>query len=287
MTLSTNPIKQKLRSGQLAFGAWISIPSPAVAEIMALAGFDFLVIDTEHGAIDVESVQSLIQAMSGTAVVPLVRLAGSERSLANKILDTGPYGVMVPMVNSRDDAESAVRVARFPPEGTRGIGLGRAHGFDPEARNEYLKVANTLMLVGIQIEHREAVERVKEIVTTPGIDLVFVGLADLAGSLGYAGTTGHSQLAEAVDEIVRTARQAGIPLGIAVGGPEDLAIRIKQGFQFFHLGADMVYLGRACKNHLRQMRQVAQNAERDELQHKMSSNINGVRSPTSGARGRR
>src|SRR5947209_7627663 len=102
---------------------------------MALAGFDFLVIDTEHGAINVESVQTLIQAISATEVIPLVRLAGSERRCANKILDTGPYGVIVPMVNSRDEAIAAVRAARYPPEGARSIGLGRAHRFDPDSRN--------------------------------------------------------------------------------------------------------------------------------------------------------
>jgi 2-keto-3-deoxy-L-rhamnonate aldolase RhmA len=250
-----NPIKEKLRRGQLTFGAWVTIPNPAVAEIMALAGFDFLVIDTEHGAINVESVQSLIQAMSGTEVIPLVRLAGSQRAFVNKILDTGPYGVIVPMVNSRDEAEAAVRAARFPPEGTRGIGLGRAHGFDPEGRNEYLKVANGLMLVGIQIEHREAVDRIEEIVTTPGIDLVFLGLVDLAGSFGYAGEPAHPEVVKAVEKVIATTRRAGVPLGIAVGGPEELVARAKQGFQFFHLGADMVYLGQACKKRLRDVRQ--------------------------------
>jgi 2-keto-3-deoxy-L-rhamnonate aldolase RhmA len=165
--VNTNPVKERLRTGQLTFGAWITIPSPTVAEIMALAGFDFLVIDTEHGAINVESVQALIQAMSATEAVPLVRLAGSQRECATKILDAGPYGVIVPMVNSRDEALAAVGVARYPPEGTRGIGLGRAHGFDPDGRNQYLKIANPLMLVGIQIEHREAVDHVED-PTTPG-----------------------------------------------------------------------------------------------------------------------
>lgn len=253
----TNPVKDKLRIGQLAFGAWLTIPHPAVAEIMALAGFDFLVIDTEHAAINVESVQVLIQAMSSTKVVPLVRLAGSQRAFTNKILDTGPQGVIVPMVNSRDEAEAAVRAARFPPEGTRGIGLGRAHHFDPERRDEYLKTANASMLVGIQVEHREAVGRVKEIVTAPGVDLVFLGLADLAGSLGCHGESGHSKVERAIETVVDATRQAGVPLGIPVGGPEDLANRIEQGFQFFHLGADMVYLGQAGKNRLREARRVA------------------------------
>jgi 2-keto-3-deoxy-L-rhamnonate aldolase RhmA len=257
-SVTGNHVKEKLRSGQLTFGSWIAIPNPAVAEIMALAGFDFLVIDTEHGAINIESVQSLIQAMAASEVTPLVRLAGSQRSLVTKILDTGPRGVIVPMVNSREEAEAAVRAVLFPPEGDRGIGLGRAHGFDPEFRDEYLKTANTLMLVGIQIEHRDAVDRVEEIVSTPGIDLVFVGLADLSGSIGYRGQPDHPAVAKAVEKVVYAARRAGIPLGIPVGGSEDLAARVKQGFQFFHLGTDMAYLGQACRKRLREARQTAE-----------------------------
>jgi 2-keto-3-deoxy-L-rhamnonate aldolase RhmA len=259
-SVTSNRVKKKLQSGELTFGSWITIPNPAVAEIMALVGFDFLVIDTEHGAINVESVQTLIQAMGATEVTPLVRLAGSQRMSVNKILDTGPYGVIVPMVNSRDEAEAAVRAVLFPPEGARGIGLGRAHGFDPERRAQYLKIANSLMLVGSQIEHPDAVDRVEEIVTTPGIDLVFLGLADLSGSMGYSGEPGHPAVAKAIEKVVYTARRAGVPLGIPVGGPEDVAARVKQGFQFFHLGADMVYLGQACKRRLREARQAAAEA---------------------------
>lgn len=266
--VKTNAVKEKLQEGQLVFGAWITIPHPTVAEIMALAGFDFLVIDTEHGAIEAESVQTLIQAMSATEAIPLVRLSGSQRTCANRILDTGPLGVIVPMVNSREDALAAVQAARYPPEGKRGIGLGRAHGFDPDGRNEYLKVANSLMMVGIQIEQQEGVDRVEEIVTTPGVDLVLVGLVDLAGSLGHAGETGHSEVTKAVEKVVRSARQAGVPLGIPVGGPADLLARVKQGFQFFHLGADMVYLGQTCKNRLLSAREAIAGAANKQSQSK-------------------
>ncbi len=249
-----NPVKEKLRSGQLVYGAWITIPNNAVAEIMALAGFDFLVIDTEHGAINVESVQFLIQALSATETIPIVRLPGIDRAHVTKILDVGPRGVIVPMVNSRDEAVAAVRAVRYPPEGSRGIGLGRAHRFDPHYRDEYLKIANGSMLVGVQIEHRDAVDRAEEIVSTPGVDLVLLGPADLAGSLGYAGQSGHPEVAKAVEKVVRACRQAGTAMGIPVGGPTDLETRVRQGFQFFNLGADAVFLGQACKNRLSEAR---------------------------------
>lgn len=245
--MQTNPVKDKLKTGQLIFGGWITIPHPALAEIMALSGFEFLVIDTEHGAINVESVQSLIQAMAVTEVIPMVRVAGSQRTFVNKILDTGPGGVIVPMVNSRKEAEEAVQAARYPPEGVRGMGLGRAQGYDDTRLDEYLKVANDLMLVGIQIEHRDAVAQIGEIVTTPGLDLIFLGPADLSASMGYRGQPGHPKVQQAIEKVAEAAKQARVPLGIPVGGPEEVAARVKQGFQFFHLGVDSVYLGSACK----------------------------------------
>ncbi len=253
--MKRNIAKQKLKAGELVFGGWITLPCPAVAEVMALAGFDFLVIDTEHGAINVESVQAVLQAMGGTDVTPIVRLAGSQRMFANKVLDTGPLGVIVPMVSSREDAEATVSAALYPPEGTRGIGLGRAEGYELDRREEYLKVANDLMLVTVQVEHRDGVERIEEIVSVPGIDLVFLGPADLAGSMGYRTQPGHPDVAKAIDRVAQAARRAKIPVGIPVSGPDDLARRVKQGFQFFHIGVDTVYLGGACRRGLREARE--------------------------------
>ena len=252
--MKQNVVKQKLRAGQLIYGGWITLPCAGVAEVMALSGLDFLVIDTEHGAINIESVQAIIQAMTGTDVVPIVRLAGSQRMFANKVLDTGPMGVIVPMVSSREDAQATVSAALYPPEGTRGIGLGRAQGYELDRREDYLKVANDQMLVVVQVEHRDGVECIEEIVTTPGIDLVFLGPADLAGSMGYRTQPGHPDVAKAIDRVAQAARRAKIPVGIPVSGPDDLARRVKQGFQFFHIGVDTVHLGGACRRGLSEAR---------------------------------
>jgi 2-keto-3-deoxy-L-rhamnonate aldolase RhmA len=250
--MKQNIVKQKLQAGQLAYGGWITLPCPGAAEVMALSGLDFLVIDTEHGAINIESVQAILQAIAATDVVPIVRLAGSQRMFANKVLDTGPLGIIVPMVSSREEAEATVSAALYPPEGTRGIGLGRAQGYELDRREDYLKVANDLMLVVVQVEHRDGVERIEEIVSTPGIDLVFLGPADLAGSMGYRTQPGHPDVAKAIDRVAQAARRAKVPVGIPVSGPEDLSQRVKQGFQFFHIGVDTVYLGGACRRGLRE-----------------------------------
>jgi len=250
--MKRNIVKQKLRAGRLVYGGWITLPCPAVAEVMALSGLDFLVIDTEHGAINVESVQAILQAIQATDVVPIVRLAGSQRMFANKILDTGPLGIIVPMVSSREDAQATVSAALYPPEGTRGIGLGRAQGYELDRREEYLKVVNDEMLVVVQVEHRDGIACIDEIVTTPGIDLVFLGPADLAGSMGYRTQPGHPEVAKAIDRVAQAATRAKVPVGIPVSGPEDISRRVKQGFQFFHIGVDTVYLGGACRHGLRE-----------------------------------
>jgi 2-keto-3-deoxy-L-rhamnonate aldolase RhmA len=194
--------------------------------------------------------------MSGTEVVPLVRLGGYQQGTVNQILDTGPRGVVVPMINSRMETEGAVSAVLYPPSGTRGIGLGRAHSYDPGTRNEYLGSANATMLIVIQIEHQSAVARIEEIVSVQGIDVVFLGLVDLAGSLGHPGHTSHPDVARAVEKVVSVTREAGLTLGIAVNGKEELAARIKQGFRFFHLGADIAYLAQASKQRVREARAI-------------------------------
>ena len=254
--MKPNRLKEKLRAGQATFGAWLTISSPAIAEIMALAGFDFVVVDTEHAAIDVESVQILIQAMSGTGVTPIVRLPGSQRSAVTNILDTGPQGVIFPLINSRSEAETAVNVTLFPPKGSRSIGFGRAHGFDADQHNEYLETANDSMLLGIQVEHRDALAQLDDVVATPGIDLVFVGLKDLSGSLGYKDPK-HAEVTQAVEQIASAARSAGVALGIRANAPHEIANYIKQGFRFFHIGSDMSYLVHTCKSSLRDAKRAA------------------------------
>jgi len=259
-TLRINPVRDKLRAGQVVVGGWVTIPNPALVEVMTLAGFDFLVIDAEHGAINLESLQTIIQVMAATSVVPIVRVPGSQRMFTNRILDTGPGGIIVPMVNSPEEAAAAVRSALYPPEGTRGIGLGRAQGYELDRRVEYLKVANDLMLVAIQIEHRDAVACIDQIVQTPRVDLIFLGPADLSGSMGLRNDPGHPEVSKAIDKVVQAAKRAGVPLGIPTGGPEDIAARVEQGFQFLHIGVDTVFLGGACRASLAAARAAVEKA---------------------------
>ena len=181
-----NEIKKKIRRNELTLGSWITIGHPVVAEIMAESGFDWLTIDLEHSAIDISHMQVIFQAIRGTEAIPLVRVGENNASLIKRAMDAGAYGVIVPMVNTRDSAERAVSAVKYPPMGTRGVGLSRAQGYGYEF-DDYKESINENSIVIAQIEHIQAIENLEEILNVPGIDASIIGPYDLSGSLGYPG----------------------------------------------------------------------------------------------------
>lgn len=234
-------------------GSWVTLNSPSVSEIMARAGFDWLAIDTEHGVLDTEGAQNHIQAMSATDTVALIRVAGNDPVLIKRALDTGALGIVVPLVGSGKEAEAAVRAAKYPPQGIRGIGIARAQGYGDEFQ-EYLLSANEEVMVVIQIENMEAVNCISEIVSIPGIDVLFIGPADLSGSLGYLGEWQHPKVLEAIDRVFNQAQKAKIPVGLHVSSVSELKDRIEQGFQFLALNVDILFLGNSCREAIKQLR---------------------------------
>lgn len=160
-----NRVKARLRAGEVSVGSWLTSGSPLIAEVMAHVGFDWLVVDTEHGAIGIETAQSMLQAISTTETVPLVRVAWNDVALIKRALDIGAYGVVVPMVSTREDAVNAVRFSKYPPEGIRGIGGVRRLLYGGP---DYLSHANEEILVVVQIETAEAVRNAEEILLGGG-----------------------------------------------------------------------------------------------------------------------
>lgn len=213
---------------------------------MALAGFDWLTIDAEHGAIGIESVQVLMQAMSRTDTVPLVRVGGSDRSIVTRVLDAGAEGIVFPMILSEEDALKAVRSVKFPPQGTRGVGLARAHGYSEAGRDEYLRNANEEILIVVQIEHITAAKNIDRILAVDGIDAVYIGPSDLSASMGLLGQCEHPSVLEVIDRVRAAARRAGIPLGIPANKTEEVGARISEGYQFIQVGVDELFLSRSC-----------------------------------------
>jgi 4-hydroxy-2-oxoheptanedioate aldolase len=237
-----NRLKELLKAGKPAIGTLVALPSPPAVEILASVGFDWLVIDSEHGPIDVETLHAMIRATSGTQTVPAVRVARNLDWLAKQVLDIGAMGVMMPSVNSREEALTAVRAVRYPPEGNRGFGPTFAALRWGLAAAEYSTIANSEVMAIVQIEHIDAVHRIDEILAVPGVDLPLIGPYDLSGSLGLLGQVAHPAVQEAIAHVLAAARKVKIPVGIFGTTPDEINRYLEQGFQAVLIGADASFL---------------------------------------------
>lgn len=243
-------IKTKMRSGEPSMGSWLSMAHPSIAEILAMAGYDWVVIETEHTAIDVHEVLRLIIAIEQRGSVPLVRLAWNDPIQAKAVLDSGAAGVLVPMVNTRADAELAVQMTKYPPLGFRGVGLARAQGYG-EHFDAYVKNANDDTLLMVQIEHKDAVANIEEILAVPGIDGTFIGPYDLSLSLGIPGQLTHPDLVAAKRKVLDATLARGLAAGIHFVQPrtaaEDCRHAVEEGYRFIALGTDILFLGDSAR----------------------------------------
>jgi len=252
--ITANRVKALLKAGKPAFGVAMVLPSPPAAEILAQAGFDWLWIDMEHAALNLETAHRMIQATQGTETVPIVRVGGNLNWLAKPVLDMGAMGVIMPQVNSKQEAVDAVQALRYPPEGVRGLFPGIAALRWGLSVPEYLKIANNEIMAILLIEHIEAVNRIDEILTVPGIDLIFVGPGDLSASMGLLGQGTHTRVEEAIQKVLAATKKANVPAGIMAVTPDDANRRIQQGFQFILVGMDMGFLTSGAKGILGQIK---------------------------------
>ncbi len=236
-----NDVKRKLKDGQTSFGTWLNIPSPFSAERCAKSGLDWLIIDMEHNPISIETAAAMIMAVNPTDTAPLVRIPWNHPEHIKRVLDAGAWGVLVPMVCSKEEAEQAVQAAKYNPAGFRSNGGGR-YGISFNAdRNEYTSKANEQIIVAVQIEHIDAVNRVDEIMSVDGIDICFIGPNDLMTSMGMIGKMDMEAPAvkKALKSVVETARKYGITPGIHVGNVADAARRAEEGFRFIAISTEL------------------------------------------------
>ena len=243
-------IKQKLQDKQPSIGTWMSMAHPSIAEILAMAGYDWVVVETEHTAIDVSETLRMIIAIEQRGSIPLVRLAGIDPIQAKAVLDSGAAGVIVPMVNNKADAELAVAMCKYPPMGTRGVGLARAQGYGVEF-DDYVKRANKDSLVIVQIEHIDAVNNIEEILSVPGIDGTFIGPYDLSMSLGIPGQLSHPDVVNAKEKVLQAVLKKGLAAGIHFVQPatavSDCEAAVKAGYTFVSMGTDILFLGDSAR----------------------------------------
>lgn len=253
----TNKLRTILRAGKPAIGSWIQFAHTGVAEIMAQAGFTWLGIDLEHSTIGIESVLPLVQVIELSGCAPLVRLPSNDPVLALRVMDAGAHGIIVPHVSSPEEAEQAVRSVRYPPHGTRGVGLGRAHGYGARFE-EYVKESAEATVVVAMIEDRQGLERISEIAAVPGVDAIFIGPYDLSASLGIPGQLEHQSMKEAFAAVVNATRLAGIAAGIHVVHPpvDRVRDRLAEGFRFIAFGGDMLLLESSVRDAAAQLRVV-------------------------------
>lgn len=234
-------LRDRLRGGERTIGSWLSFGYTPVAEIMARAGFDWLVIDMEHTAIDAWDALQLIQIIELAGCVPLVRVGANDELLIKRSLDAGAHGVIVPMVNTAEDAERAVAAARYAPEGRRGTGLGRAQGYG-ERFQEYWNWAVQNTVVIAQVEHTDGVENLDGILGTEGIDGFITGPYDLSCSLGCPGDFDAPEFLEAMDRVAAFLEPGHKPGGVHIVHSDRATLRRRmgEGYRFIAYGDDMV-----------------------------------------------
>lgn len=235
-----NPFRQLLKSAGAhpPVGTWIMSASPLVAEATGHAGFDWAVVDMEHSPLDTMDVLHMLQALSCTKMVPIVRVAWNDAVLVKRVLDAGATTVMFPFVQTAEEAARAVAATRYPPQGIRGMaGMSRASRFGTQSN--YLTTANRQMGVIVQLETVHAIERIDAIADVDGVDSLFIGPADLSASMGHVGQLTHPAVMDRMAQAVLRCKALGKPVGTIGGDPESVAQYRAAGFDYVAVGSDL------------------------------------------------
>ena len=244
--MRVNHVKRRLAAGEPSIGTWLSLPSPEAAELVSRLGFDWLVVDTEHNPIDILTLSRMFGAITTGGVAPMVRIPWNHPENFKRVLDAGAWGVVVPMVNSREEAERAAEATFFPPKGKRSVGGSMTGTRFDTSGGDYLKHADDEICLILQIEHIDAVEKCDEILSVPGVAGCFIGPNDLAASMGIGlGVPlewDHPQIVEAIAHVCKTSKEVGVAPGIHTSGAAGINQRIEEGFQFLAMASESKYL---------------------------------------------
>ncbi len=236
-----NTLKRKLEKKELAVGAWISSGSPNVVDLLRSLAFDWFVFDMEHSPITIETVGRMIQVLNGSTATPIVRVGQIDQALFKIVLDTGAYGVVVPLVNTAEEAERAVLFCKYPPMGVRGVAASKVSDYGMSL-GRYIRTANDETTVIAQIETPQALENIREIVSVKGVDVAFVGPTDLTMTMGLLDDRSNPKVAEAMLRVVKACDDAGKTAGVMALSLEEARLAIQRGFRFVSLATDMKYV---------------------------------------------
>jgi 2-keto-3-deoxy-L-rhamnonate aldolase RhmA len=248
-----NHLKRKLAAGESTVGMWITQEAPSLVEIAAEMGFDWVVLDTEHGHLDFTELVHHLRALRGSTTSALVRIPELGEGAIKRALDLGAHGVIIPQVRDGADVQEAVRHVKYPPWGTRGVGGERTVAWGLRFE-EYLSVANDETMVVPLVEHVNAAANLDEMLEVPGVDAIFLGPADFSSSAGHLGQWEGPGVAEALLDICARCEARGIPCGVMGTSDENALQRRDQGFRLVGLGSDTGLLIRAAKRGLALLR---------------------------------
>ncbi len=244
-------LKNKFIEGKTTIGSWITLGHPAIAEIMSNVDFDWLTIDLEHSSITLKEAEELIRVISKSKATPLVRLSSIDKDQIKRVLDSGAEGLIVPMVNSFEDASRAVRYSIYPPKGERSFGLARAHGYGTKFKEHVQENLNNTVII-VQIEHIDALKDLKRILSIKEVDAYMIGPYDLSGSMGIPGEFDNPEFHKVVEEINRIGAETNTPNGIHIVEPEiKLLEEAKQNYKFIAYSVDTRMLDTACRTALK------------------------------------
>lgn len=232
-----NMAKEKLKSGETIIGTFCELDAPALVEVVGHLGFDFVVIDAEHGPMDVTACGSLVMAADNVGLTPIVRVAMNVQQNILRYLDVGALGVQMPMINTKEDAEAVVRSVKYPPVGRRGLAPVRAADYGlTTSLSDYVRMANEETMIITHVETLDAVENLPDMLAVSEIDVVFIGPTDLSSSMGYPGEFKHPEVQSMIEKLGRQIQDRGKAAGVYAGNAED-ARRYKQwGFRYITTG---------------------------------------------------
>jgi 4-hydroxy-2-oxoheptanedioate aldolase len=239
--MRANPVKQALKAGQPSVGTWLSLGSITAARFLARAGFPWLTVDIEHSLVDWETATHMFATIADAGCIALARVPSNRHDHIKRVLDNGAHGIVVPMVNSREEALAAVAATKYPPIGNRSVG-GSVHALNfGGTANEYYERANDEILVVLQCEHIQAVRDADAIFSVPGIDAIFVGPNDLAASMRHPDGRPPSadETGQAMKQILETCRKHRVPAGMHCGTADEALHRIEEGWQFLAVASEL------------------------------------------------
>ncbi len=246
--ISWKSFKERVQRREPVLGPFMKVGEPALIECLGFAGFDFAIIDSEHGPITMETAQQMVRAAWCGGIAPIVRVMDNQPGLIQKVLDMGAAGVQIPQVNDREGAERAVRAARFAPAGERGLCCyTRAARYSARPKDEYVREANRETMVIIQVEGVRGIDNIDAILEVPGIDILFLGPYDLSQSLGVPGEVESQVVIDKMNEVIEKSAERGVVVGTFVDSPEAANRWISRGVCYISLKSDMSLFMEGCR----------------------------------------